>query len=431
MAHSESLPPEIQAARRSLGSYKARPDNPAALELPSYLHSVAEIEGVLESIINADQVDIIGIFPESCSQRLAQLLDTSSEIKTQEVNYYTPTRDRIAQHKQPGTLGTLVQRRLSGITGLRNCFDPRRREDDKSSRPLKIFEFYDVYLDCIVRIRKSDRESVVILNCLPLLSVRQNSPSDPVSVVVVSRVSPEKTAEVVRYLDAFQEQSQPIDPRQIRCSTTGSSESSFIPTISRLATYGRLMREDVEPVAVIAVCVNTASGPCALLKKRTRENSRDDFETLSMISERILVEDLTDLLPQPVARDLKQALDELWIRAGKPQRFEIPERSFKHAAQRELFISCGLDIAADRLHHQGSCLIDRENEETYLGFFIYRLDLVRSEGMDELVNAQQWNPDLTLVPLQELYSSSYRPKLNRLLRRREHWLRENVFMESG
>lgn len=430
MSQDESMPPEIRAARRSLGIYQSQ-----ELEHPIYLRSSEEIDDVLRAVVDAHEVDIIGVFPASCAQRLTDFLDAGADeapVNLPTVRYYTPNRDRITQYRHSGVLGTLVQRWLSGITGLRNCFDPRRREDLAGEQALTVLEFDDVYLDCILRIRTKTTETVVLLNQLPHFSAPRNPQLDPVSVVVVSRVSVEKRGEVVSYLDAFQAQAIPVLPRQIRCiaESVGSSEINFTPVISRLAPYGRLMQEDVEPVAVVAVRVNTASGPCVLLKKRTRENSRDDFKTLSMISERILLEDLGDLLSGPVARDQDQALDELWIRAGQPERFEIPEEGFRRAAQRELFITCGLDVEMSRLSRQGTCLLERENEGTYLGFFVYRLDINRSAVLDELKHAQQWNQNLVLVPLGELYSPRYRPRLNRLLRQREAWLREKVFSTS-
>jgi hypothetical protein len=173
------------------------------------------------------------------------------------------------------------------------------------------------------------------------------------------------------------------------------------------------------------VTAKTASGPSVVLKLRTEANSRDDFGTLSLLSERVLLEDLKPAVP--VEPDREHALDALWVAAGQPDTFEIPQDSFRRAAQRELFLSCGLDVAADRFSLRTTFLLDREGEDTYLGFYVFVLDLNRGAPIDELDHARRWNRDLRVVPFRELYGRAYRDKLNRLLRRREGWLREHVF----
>jgi hypothetical protein len=104
---------------------------------------------------------------------------------------------------------------------------------------------------------------------------------------------------------------------------------------------------------------------------------------------------------------------------------------FRSAVQRELFMSCGLDIAADRVELRGSCLVDREGTDRYLGFYVFRVELMRSAGPDEVSHALAWNRDLQMIPVSELYTPKYRSKLNRLLRRREVWLSRNVFVEAS
>jgi hypothetical protein len=58
------------------------------------------------------------------------------------------------------------------------------------------------------------------------------------------------------------------------------------------------------------------------------------------------------------------------------------------------------------------------------------LQLARSAAFDELTHAMAWNSDLELVPVSRLYDAANRPRLNRLLRRRDSWLREQVFNKS-
>jgi hypothetical protein len=174
----------------------------------------------------------------------------------------------------------------------------------------------------------------------------------------------------------------------------------------------------------------TPHGQAVLLKRRTQWNSREDFDTLSLVSERLLEEDFPEALAAPLSPRDDKAIDELWLRVGRPRPFIIPEEVFRHAAQRELFMSCGLDIASNRMTFQGSCLLDREGTDEHIGFFVYTVELQRSSTRDEVGHALAWSQDLELVPVPDLYSPAYLPKLNRLLRRRDNWLRRNVFVET-
>lgn len=436
MAGDDSLPPEIQAAKRALGGAKpsVQPTSPGFITHASVDSN--ELDSVLRLILAAMRVDFIGVFPASCIPRLTELANEQHRVEPQSrpplVHYYTPARDRITLYRHSGMLGTMVQRWMSGITGLRNWADPRRPEDSATER-LAIFEFDDIYIDCIIRLYDNKGESIYLISQIPAVmggSSREDQDSPP--LFVVSQVSADKRPGISAHLDILQARSLPLIPRQIRCihDVQPSADGSFIPTIARLAQYGRLVHEDVEPVAVVAVCVNTAIGPCVLLKHRSRENARDDFDTLSMISERILVEDVDQLLPGPRMEGAPESLDSLWIRAGQPESFEIPEPSFRLALQRELFVTCGLDIRDDRFLLKGNYVLEREGEGTYLGFFIYRLDLIRSDILDELKQAVAWNPRLTLLPIRDLYNASNRPRLNRLLRQREGWLRKVIFSQN-
>jgi hypothetical protein len=337
----------------------------------------------------------------------------------------------VTLYRQPGVLGTLVQRWMAGVIGLRNWLQPRNAGPDVADR-LTVYEFDDMYLDCILYARKGDVTWAATLSQLPLLTSVRDSQPEALAVLVASRMSAEQVAELDIYVSALADQAVQLSPRQIRCVSMGEKETGgrFTPVISRISPYGRLAEGDVEPIAVVAVRANTAVGPCVLLKERTPRNSRDDFGTLSLISERILVEDLSELVRGPLHPNQDRALDELWIRAGQPKKFEIPERTFRKAAQRELFLTCGLDVHEDRLRLTGDCILEREDQHTFLGFFVYRLDLIRSSSNDELKAAQAWNSDLTLVSIRDLYGRQYRPRLNRLLRRRETWLLKTVFTDE-
>ena len=94
-----------------------------------------------------------------------------------------------------------------------------------------------------------------------------------------------------------------------------------------------------------------------------------------------------------------------------------------------MFLSCGLNIDADRLEFYGYRLVKRE-DGGHLGFAVYRLDLIQSDDLDELDIAVQWSPeDMVPVPLDVLYDGTR--SLNRLLRLQRDWLMQNVFTGVG
>ncbi|MFI6067390.1 hypothetical protein ACIA47_19345 [Micromonospora sp. NPDC051227] len=427
------IPAEVRAAQRALGRYQPTPTQSQSPALPIQSTSSTDVEAVLVEILDADRVDIIGVLPPHCVDRLVELhaLRETAEGRgslPSHVRYVTPARDRVTLYRQPGVLGTLVQRWITGVAGLRNWLEPRTTDPNRSRR-LEIFQFDDMFLDCVVYSVRDGVERAAILSQLPILTSGQVRPATAISTVVASRMSTTQINDLKTYIRLLLSQATPLTQRQIRCSSTENRRigGPFVPAIRRVAAYGRLAVDDVEPVAVVAICANTASGPCVLLKPRNLKNSRDDFRKLSLVSERILIEDMSQYSRGSIDGDHEKALDDLWMAANQPEPFLIPEESFRKAAQRELFVTCGLDVVSDRLSLKGTCVLDREDEATHLGFYVFRLDLLRSTGVDELKEVQAWNPELTLVPIADLYSTPIRPRLNRLLTRKQDWLVDHVF----
>lgn len=437
MTSGDRTAAEVRAARRALGDSPAPGYTPAVTQPGGGPPLNPDVDHLLDEMLAADQVDILGVLPWQCAARLQRLETLRLEagrpvIHRQQVRYFTPARDRISLYRQPGVLGMLVQRWIAGLTGLRNWLLSSVPADGTADS-LTVYEFDELYLDCLVYTRTGEGHSVTVLSQLPLLA-SSDRPGAADETLVITRMAEDQVAEFRKYLSSLVTQVAPLQPRQILCRAEDADReprgngSEFTPVISEILSYGqRRPAGSVVPVAVVAVRVRTAKGPSLLLKLRTERNSRDDWGRLSLISERVLVEDLTAWLTQPLEADPVHALDTLWLRAGEPEPFELPESAFRKAAQRELFLSCGLDVADDRLELCGSCLLDREDEETSLGFFVYRLDLDRSAAFDELRHARRWSPDLRLVALSELYLPDRREKLNRLLRGRDVWLQENVF----
>jgi hypothetical protein len=145
-----------------------------------------------------------------------------------------------------------------------------------------------------------------------------------------------------------------------------------------------------------------------------------------LISERLTVDDLVDWLgPGQLPDDDSDALDELFDNADQDLTLKLD--FFRSAARRELFLSCGLNIDFDRLDFCGYRLVERENEGTYLGFAVFRLNLAKTPEFNEMRSIQRWSKAMHRVPISKLYAPENRDRLNRLLVTDREWLHANVF----
>ena len=146
-----------------------------------------------------------------------------------------------------------------------------------------------------------------------------------------------------------------------------NSQTEFLPRLRELREYGLPdPQQSVLPAAVVMVLASTPNGLVILLKHRHSTNARNDFETLSLISERLMEEDLAPSLE--LDDDDERAFDELWISMGKPSEIMLGADVFVRAAQRELYRTCGLDLPASRFVELGSQMVKREDAEVLLGF---------------------------------------------------------------
>jgi len=438
------MPAEVRAAQRALNK-RAMPEaeavgGTAEISAPGPVSSA--VDDLLTRMLKAEQVDIIGVLPWQCAARLIEfqrdLEQRQENWQLPSVRYFTPSSARITLYRHKELLGPIVRHWVAGINGLRNWLRPWPLQAPESAR-LRIYEFNDIYLDCIVYTKSSDRDTeVTLLSQLPQLkSPSPGSPASNVTDLVVCRISDDQIARLDRYRQALVDRAHLMVPRHVLCRSDSNTQepgapgSEFKPVILQLHPNRTLYPEGTVSVgALIAVCCSTARGDGILLKERTPRNSYDDLGKLSLLSERVLAEDMSADLSEQLDPDDDRALEELWLWAGRPTSFEIPESAFRHAAQRELFVTCGLDVPADRLELRGRCFLEREGENKYLGLYVYRLELLRDAVFDELDYAQRWEEDLRLVLLSELYQPPMRKRLNRLLREREAWMKASVFASS-
>jgi hypothetical protein len=339
------------------------------------------------------------------------------------VHYFMP-------HRSPrdigSAMGSRTQHWFAGLFGMRNWIVPNR--DDDANVDTLLMHLYNDDSDgggCTVLHRKGDIFRATSLNYLPV--ARRSAKG----VLVIAPLDTGQT-EIVRghVFDHLMPHSQPWEIRQIRCyrPSRQGDPHGFVPRIWRLTSKRKLESNETEPAVVVAVCGRTSEGPVVVLKERSPSNSIDDFGKLSLISEHVIVEDLVDWvgrLAEPLDADDTQAREQVWKAAGRPAQLMLDERFFKAAAQRELFISCGLDVDFDRLKFHGYRLVNRE-DGTHLGFAVYRLDLIQDDAVDELDTVTKWSHDMRPIVVDKLYLEPNIGRLNRLLRLQQTWLLGNV-----
>jgi hypothetical protein len=432
------IPAEVRAAQRALGrsmTLKESQTPPAVTSTPASI--TAAVDHALMQVLMADQVDIIGIFPSQCASRLIALqaeLGTQANPASLKVRYFTLSNSRIALYRDKENLGPVVRNWVAGLNEIRNWLRPCGPGPSADSR-LQIYQFNDIYLDCIVAAQTGDSLTVTLISLPPEIYTASPSDQPDTADLFIAQMPEDQVSQFVRYRDRLLSHAYLMVTRHILCRAEDNlgresrAGDEFKPIILKLHPHRTPTPEGAVSIgSLIAVCCNTARGDAILLKERTSRNSYDDLGKLSLLSERVLAEDMSDAVSGPLDPSDDRALEQLWLRSGRPTEFEVPELAFRRAAQRELFLSCGLDVPAERLKLRGACLVERETENTYLGLYIYRLDLLRDVNFDELAYAQAWDSDLELVLMRELYDSGTRSRLNRLLRGREGWLRQSVFV---
>src|SRR5262249_27537900 len=153
-----------------------------------------------------------GILPWECAGRLAELeaeriKNDMQVIHPTEVRYFTPASDVITLYRHSGIMGTLVQRWIAGTTGLRNWLRPIT-EDPKAAQTLSIFEFDDVYLDCLVHTSHNDEHTVTILTQLPALKSQDSPSGSDESSLVITRMAHGQVKQFLEYLKRLQSQAR-------------------------------------------------------------------------------------------------------------------------------------------------------------------------------------------------------------------------------
>lgn len=405
----------------------------------------SEQKALEQAMRSASSIVICGIAPRSlveAMQRIAkQARDAGSALPWQQITYVTPSAPVVFATGGEARLGSVVQKWQSALNGIRNCArqlmaDAEQTAHDAHAPELSFLGVTELFLEVVLITREqaTGKERLWV-------SIGPSLAREETVYLVFDQATLlfEKIGGVV---DELRASAKPIVTRQVDVSpegveeALGTGEKTLIPRLEvrSLPHFGaHVPPPSCTPAAITVLRSASAGKPILLLKRRTRFTDADDFDKLSLLSGRVLEEDLAGAFSVPLfaSRSSDAALDAMWKMRGKADRLVVPLDAFIRAAQRDVFLTCGLDIAADRFVHLGCHFIEREQPGMFLFFCIFEVVLYRHKFEDELELAEAWNSEqLERVNQDLLYSATYKPQLNRLLLRRQSWLEEHVFSKQ-
>lgn len=456
------LAPEVAAARAAGGIGEVS-DVAIGAVTQTELTGVPIVD-LVERMHSAARVDIVGVLPRAVGQALmtAEPGETSGTEPsgagrptgpprpTSERFYLTPSRERVAAYRHVHVMGRVVQRWWSGMSCFRNWTTRHMNEADTAE--IRLVD--DLFLDCVVVCRWPDRDPEVwVLTLLPQSSRPQPREAALTEELVITQVQAASVRSVLHRIDDLYTTGQRVVDSGLICATSNPDPTptmraddlpnEFVPVISDFRPVWRAPRQPgtIQPVCVVALTATTSRGPGLLLLHRNVFNARNDFDTLSLLSKRVAEEDfaraVSGTLPEAVPGS--DRMEAWWLVLGKPQRMDVPREAFLGAGQREVFMSCGLDLEADRFTYCGTHLLEHDDAIDRLGFVGFRVELRRDDTVDELARAQRWNPDLVFVRAEDLYRArstdpaqplEQRP-LNRLLTKRSEWVMSTLVGTAG
>jgi hypothetical protein len=366
--------------------------------------------------------------------------------------YVTPAPTLILANRGHVRLGPVVQRWQSAVTALRNSVQQWQTPQAGSSQTAQQSPSFDLLstdtlhlqMTMLVKRRDTGRHqlwvtvgpSLSAATDVHLIIEEDSQAFEPVANFVQD-IADNATNFTTRQVDCEPAPDNAADAGNelLATGTAATDDALWQLPIRALEPYGAgTPGRTCLPVAICVVRSIAAGRQLVLLKRRSHMNSNDDFGRLSLLSARVLEEDVAVALGVVpfIDRDSTGAIDQLWMAAGRPPKLTVSRGAFIHAAQRELFYSTGLDIPDDRLRLCGFQILDREDSREQLFFCVFEVILYRSP--DELDLASQWNsgdPEvLPQVSESALYSGAYDGQLNRLLVRGQDWLKSTVFSRT-
>jgi hypothetical protein len=378
-------------------------------------------------IFDSSRVTITGIVPVQLILALQdEWADGEPPNDALTISYVT----RPQRHVYDG-IRTLDGHRLwqswtAGLTGLRNLVKLLPHAADS---PVDMYRFAlssdEVGTNCVIQCTKrAGSWEVRTIVLTPIGPSRRFS-----ARYAVSELTSRDDA-VIDWLADISRAARPIQMREIECRTPAAPirpvESTFVaPEVLGQKPSGVPTHDCVKPVALLIPRGTNRDGPTVLLKMRSELSHNDDFGKLSLISARILEEDLAaGLAVDPLVEENPNlALDSLWIAAGSPHPFVVPKESFAWAAQREAFWTTHLELDVGTFTFRGTHFIQREEDPTvWLQFVALTVDLDR-RAMADAMNFDSEGVREVLVST--LYEQGL--PLNRFLMNRRDWLLDHCF----
>ena len=408
---------------------------------PDHARSESEQDRIERALIAASSFTICGIAPRSlvdAMQRLAKQMSAAGQaIPWERITYITPASALIFATQGNARLGTAVQKWQAALKGIRDCVRQIQEDaaatDAEPRTQLDLIGIMDLYLETVLVATEQDtnREQIWVsvgpnLGRHEPLYLSLGPADDNFRQVkaMVDRLSKSGTAIVERELEMSPEGLE--DVRQL-----GPADPAHRLRVRSIQPLGATASSpSCLPVAITVLRSAEAGRPVVLLKERSRFTDLDNFDKLSLLSARLLEEDLAGALGVPIfpEHDATTALDAMWKALGRQEQLAIPPRAFVRAAQREVFRSCGLDIPAERFAHRGCQLVERDDQPGCFNFFcVFEVILYRQRSDDELELAKTWNDHLKALYEDLLYSSAAAQRLNHFLVARQEWLMAEVF----
>jgi len=435
------------------------------------LHGEDALTKMKDSLREASEVIVCGVASHALVTAIQAMTDEAASsgflFPWERFVYVTPERTSVLANRGESQLGSVVQRWETAQRRMGNC---AHHYNQTVTRPIEAGGFEQssqfgfhlkatkaLYLEMTMLIRDLRSKRWRLWDTVGPTKDR----GDDVYVTMDDRhpAYPSACGMVHQLL----KESRELTTRQVLCapllrdranSVNRTAETQLAENASQhwpdlkintLVPHGTILKNNPTclPTAICVVRSEYENQEILLLKKRTAANSTDDLGKLSLLSSRVLEEEVADALGIPLSegKSAREAIDEMWVANyntnGARGPLTVPQSAFLRAAQRELFFSCGLDLAEDRFTFRGCQVIDREETSEQIFFCIFEVVLFRrgaaptGRGIaDELITALNWNRQtITQLPQDSLYDSEHRGRLNRLLDRREDWLKDTIFSQ--
>jgi hypothetical protein len=416
--------------------------------MPLYGDSLTLQKAVEQAMREGSHITVFGIAPRPMAMAIQFIMQDSVQAGTPfpwlEFNYITPMRRAMYRIREEEYGDGIIRRWESAFDLMRRCVQHEQLTDSREietsqQQTIRIHETPTLCLDAIMIVTHRDtghKRAWIGLSTISTIEEEIFFLVDGESRVFDLVAGAASTALQL---------SSEVSARQVACNLLsdsaveemnavrqdlGSSLSDSLK-LTGLRPYGTSPDDGpfCMPTVLVALRSVSAGEQVILLRRRTRLMDPDSVGRLSLISSRLLEEDVAAALGVTAygQQDASDSMDAMWKAAGAAGPLTIPLDAFVRAAQREILVWCGLDISSERLHFCGYQSIPTGEGDGQICHALFELILSRTGEPDELKRVEAWSQgDLLRIPEATLYSKSSSIKVNRLLTRQE-WLNKVLF----